>query len=117
MDASISKPVQARELFELVDQVIPAPVQTDQSSDDLSLSEEGVDWTAALRIVGNDREILGEIVAVFLDEYPRWLAQMRAAVAVQAAPALRRVADILSRRPAPIRACARAPRPPRLCSH
>jgi CheY-like chemotaxis protein/HPt (histidine-containing phosphotransfer) domain-containing protein len=108
MDGYISKPVQARELFELVDQVIPAPVQTDQSSDDLSLSEEGVDWTAALRIVGNDCEILGEIVAVFLDEYPRWLAQMRAAFAVQAAPALRRVAHTIKGSLAQFGACSAA---------
>jgi HPt (histidine-containing phosphotransfer) domain-containing protein len=46
----------------------------------------------ALKRVAGDRELLRELVTVFLDECPRWLEELRAAVAGQDATRVQRLA-------------------------
>jgi HPt (histidine-containing phosphotransfer) domain-containing protein len=39
-----------------------------------------IDWGAALEYVGGDRQLLGDLVGIFFEECPRWLAELRGAV-------------------------------------
>lgn len=56
---------------------------------------ELVDWAVALQRVAGDRELLRELVTVFLDECPRWLAELRAAVAGHDAARVQRLAHTI----------------------
>jgi len=56
------------------------------------LQEHVLDHATALSRVGGDLELLKEIAALFLDEYPRELAEMRKALATGDAPTLERSA-------------------------
>jgi HPt (histidine-containing phosphotransfer) domain-containing protein len=60
-----------------------------------SLPVDVLDWAAALKSVGGDRAILREMVAIFLKECPRWLAEVRQAVARENGNLLRRVAHTI----------------------
>jgi HPt (histidine-containing phosphotransfer) domain-containing protein len=46
-----------------------------------SLPETGLDRHVALSRVGGDEELLKEIAAIFLDDYPKGLAEIREALA------------------------------------
>jgi HPt (histidine-containing phosphotransfer) domain-containing protein len=46
-----------------------------------SLPETGLDRHVALLRVGGDEELLREIAAIFLDDYPKGLAEIREAIA------------------------------------
>jgi HPt (histidine-containing phosphotransfer) domain-containing protein len=54
-----------------------------------------VNLAAALDLVDGDRELLGEVVGVFLQEYPRQLASVRDAVERRDPQAVRRTAHLL----------------------
>ena len=56
------------------------------------LQEQVLDLATALARVGGDLELLKEIAALFLDEYPRALDDIHAALANGDAPALERAA-------------------------
>jgi PAS domain S-box-containing protein len=88
MDHYIAKPVRARELLAVIEQVIagparPAPAAGQEGAADV------LDWAAALDRLQGDRELLGELVEVFRDECPRLLAQVREAVAASDAGRLK----------------------------
>jgi two-component system sensor histidine kinase/response regulator len=92
MDGYVSKPVQARELFDVIERMVPAAAPADGQED---AAEVAVDWDKALRSVGGDREILRELVGVFLGECPQWLAELREALARADARVVRRLAHNL----------------------
>ena len=54
-----------------------------------------VNLAAALALVDGDRELLGELVGVFLEEYPGQLASVRDAVERRDPQGLRRTAHLL----------------------
>jgi two-component system sensor histidine kinase/response regulator len=54
-----------------------------------------VNLAAALALVDGDRELLGELVGVFLQEYPRQMASVRDAVERRDPQCLRRTAHLL----------------------
>jgi len=91
MDEYISKPIRAKRLFELIAAVAGGPVEPKEPS--LVASAEGkpeaFDWSDALRTVQGDRELLREIVDAFLQESPRLMAEIRQAISVGDAAALR----------------------------
>jgi PAS domain S-box-containing protein len=97
MDGYVSKPVRARELFEAIDSIGAGPGRAGAwSADDLLASDDAdgddIDWTAALEYVGGDRKMLRDLVAIFLDEYPRWLDELRQAIRARDLPVIKRVA-------------------------
>jgi two-component system, sensor histidine kinase and response regulator len=50
------------------------------------------DPAAALSRVGGDEALLKELIGVFIEEYPAWIDELRAAVAARDAPRVRRAA-------------------------
>ena len=57
-----------------------------------SPSIEHLDWGNALRGVNGDFQLLQELVQIFLDEVPKWLDQLRRAIAAGDRDAARRTA-------------------------
>jgi CheY-like chemotaxis protein/HPt (histidine-containing phosphotransfer) domain-containing protein len=87
MDGYVSKPIQPRELWQAIQQVAAAagrrPVpETRQASSAGSVdAAEVLDSAEALRRVGDDLGTLRELVDLFIEDYPRRLADARAALA------------------------------------
>jgi CheY-like chemotaxis protein len=93
MDAYVSKPVHPQQLFQAIGTLAPdpAPAGTVTEADPVAAWDPG----AALARVGGDRELLKELVHLFLDECPKWLAEIRQALDAHDAAALRRAAHSL----------------------
>lgn len=53
------------------------------------------DLSAALSRVAGDEALLKELIAIFIEEYPGWIADLRAAVAAADAPRVRRAAHTI----------------------
>jgi HPt (histidine-containing phosphotransfer) domain-containing protein len=91
MDAYLAKPIKTERLREMVarfaaaggEEAPPAP------------SAPPATLTAALRAVGDDRELLAELTALFVDDYPKRLMELHAAVAEADAERLRQAAHAL----------------------
>jgi PAS domain S-box-containing protein len=88
MDAYVSKPVQAAEMFEAIASVIPP---------DMRVNELPAVWNRAkaLAHVGGDSELLRELAALFIAECPDRMADIRAAVEQTDAAKLRLAAHTL----------------------
>jgi HPt (histidine-containing phosphotransfer) domain-containing protein len=90
MDSYISKPIQARELYELLERFLPAavaPAATEAKSPPVAH-----DWSGALEKVGGDHELLQELVRVFLEEWPKWKQELGQALAAGESAQVRRLA-------------------------
>jgi two-component system, sensor histidine kinase and response regulator len=78
MDGYVSKPIQPRDLNEAISRIAGVVPETNPLSpsgaDDVNLAE-------ALARVGDDAELLAQVAGLFLDESPKQLADLRAAVA------------------------------------
>ena len=53
---------------------------------------QSVNWEAAREYVGGDEDLLRELLKVFLDECPRWMAELDRAIATSDATAVQRTA-------------------------
>jgi two-component system, sensor histidine kinase and response regulator len=80
MDAYVAKPIRPEELFEAIDALsrtsgsgIEQPAQQE--------TKDVLDRTAALAQMGGDTHLLAEMAALLLDDCPRQLSAIRAAVA------------------------------------
>jgi HPt (histidine-containing phosphotransfer) domain-containing protein len=89
MDDYVSKPVRSEDLKAALDRWLQkAPIlqfKNPPSSKTLAPSvpvtmKEAVDMREALARVDGDKELLGEMAALFLEEYPRFLAQIQEAI-------------------------------------
>jgi two-component system sensor histidine kinase/response regulator len=82
MDSYVSKPIRAQELFRVIESLLlrtgdqPAATATNTEA-----AEPPFDRGAILARVEGDRDLLQEIVALFLEETPRLLSEIRAAIA------------------------------------
>lgn len=93
MDDYVSKPIRAQELFETLRKLFGG---ADTSSPPPPAAKSGpLDWSAALEAVQGDQDILREVTVVFLEECPRLLARIRAAIDQQDAAGLRLAAHTL----------------------
>jgi signal transduction histidine kinase/CheY-like chemotaxis protein len=95
MDAYVSKPLRAGELFDAIEGQAP----TDGTSGD-TMSEEDtrvpvVDWEAAVNHFEGDVDLLKEIAELFLDESPILMYQMKEALNRGDASALERAAHTI----------------------
>jgi CheY-like chemotaxis protein/HPt (histidine-containing phosphotransfer) domain-containing protein len=90
MDGYVPKPIQAEELRRAIEELVP-------SGTDLGAQTNGavLDAAGALEGVAGDRKLLTELVRVFAAQCPRWLAEIRAAVAENDAGRLHRAAHTL----------------------
>jgi two-component system, sensor histidine kinase and response regulator len=83
MDGYVAKPIQIRELLESIAKLIPSAATTSTSTaGDASAFEEsaGIDWNAAMKSVAGDRDLLRDLVRIFLAVSPPWLTELRQAV-------------------------------------
>jgi HPt (histidine-containing phosphotransfer) domain-containing protein len=88
MDGYIAKPIQAHELLEVIERVVPAPPPAGETG-------PPVDWAVALKAVGGDEDILRELAEVFLATSPRWLEELRASVGRRDTAGVRRMAHTM----------------------
>jgi signal transduction histidine kinase/HPt (histidine-containing phosphotransfer) domain-containing protein len=91
MDGYVSKPVQAQKLSEEIERVLSVSIETKSLNDCGGLMEtetrtreldvESVfDSVAALEGASGDEELLTEISAMFLDDYPRRMSNIKEAI-------------------------------------
>ncbi len=96
MDAYVSKPVRARELFETMESVLtvgrarPAPEAAPEQE-----TPAGLDWKTAMEAVQGDQGLLRELIEIFLDDGPKLMSQAREAQAEGDAAVLQRAAHTL----------------------
>jgi signal transduction histidine kinase/CheY-like chemotaxis protein/HPt (histidine-containing phosphotransfer) domain-containing protein len=97
-DGYVKKPISLSELLEAIDDVLPRPAEAPPASAraPVSAASEGVfDRAAALDRLAGDEGLLRELCEVFLEEEPKWRAEIRAAVAARDAALLKRAAHTL----------------------
>ena len=93
MDGYITKPVRAKELFETIDRLAAGPPAA--TVPEPPAEAVGIDWSAALEYVGGDEHMLRDLIGIFLVEAPRWLSELREAVARGRAADVKRLAHNL----------------------
>jgi signal transduction histidine kinase/CheY-like chemotaxis protein/HPt (histidine-containing phosphotransfer) domain-containing protein len=96
-DGYVRKPISIHELLEAIDRLLPpgdeAPTAAAAApADD---GPEPFDRAAALGRLAGDEALLRELVGVFLEEYPAWMADIRAAVRARDPQILQRAAHTL----------------------
>jgi CheY-like chemotaxis protein/HPt (histidine-containing phosphotransfer) domain-containing protein len=95
MDDYICKPIRLEDLLNAIEsllgslgeRVIPAPARSN--------GNDVVDKAALLSHVGDDWTLVGEIIRLFLDDYPRLMAEIRQSIDQRNAAALMRAAHTL----------------------
>ncbi|MBV9122500.1 MAG: response regulator [Planctomycetes bacterium] len=95
MDGYISKPIRLPELLKAIEDVLSIPSIPVPPPAAATPTPEPLDWTTALAEVQGDQQLLRELAALFLQESPQWLAEIRTAVDQGDAPLLRRAAHTL----------------------
>jgi len=76
MDGYLSKPVRMRDLLAEIQRLLPSPSATMNVTPELGATPMPmIDYAQALDRVGGDRELLAELAALFLDEYPRLMSE------------------------------------------
>jgi PAS domain S-box-containing protein len=95
MDGFVSKPLQGEELFRVIAAHCP-PASAEEETPAEEPEDPGiVDEATALARVGGDLGLFKDLVALFHDECPGLMAEMRQAIDQNDAPCLRRAAHTL----------------------
>jgi CheY-like chemotaxis protein/HPt (histidine-containing phosphotransfer) domain-containing protein len=94
MDGYVSKPVRQKELFEAIEGAVPS-AGPDPSPERTPPALAFLDWKEALSHVGGDRQLLRELVDLFLEHCPRWLADVRRAATQGDGPKLKAAAHAI----------------------
>jgi CheY-like chemotaxis protein/HPt (histidine-containing phosphotransfer) domain-containing protein len=92
MDGYLGKPIQAHELRQAVAALVPAGGATGAAAPAPAAAADGVDRARVLAHIGDDRELLRDVIDIFLRESPRLLTAVRTAIAAADAAALHRAA-------------------------
>jgi two-component system sensor histidine kinase/response regulator len=95
MDAYISKPIQAAELYAAIRAAAPQFCEVNLPAAGEPALENGCNWEAALERVGGDRTLLAELAMLFVSEWPRWQAECEAALDERDFGLLRRTAHTI----------------------
>ncbi len=80
MDGYVSKPIDPNELFATIEEVAGAMGRSQEPSSGSGSSSPGIDYEMLLGRVGGDRQLLAELVNIFLDECPKMLGQIQDAI-------------------------------------
>jgi len=80
MDAYVSKPVRAGELFETIERVMPASARSGLGMPLEGDSSEVIDWNGAFKHFEGDVELLKEIAGIFLEDSPLVMDKMKDAL-------------------------------------
>jgi CheY-like chemotaxis protein len=81
MDGYVSKPIQARQLWQAIEELLPSEARTEANAAMVEREGRAFDRAAALAHLGGDADLLGELAELFLADCPRLLADVNAAVA------------------------------------
>jgi CheY-like chemotaxis protein len=91
-DGYLSKPIRADALREvLLDQDLARPAPPAASHDGPDCGQGTFDRKTALENLGDDEKLLEELLGLFLDDCPRLVGEIRAAIVTANAPALKRL--------------------------
>ena len=93
MDGYVSKPIEAKELFEMIEGTVAVPVVKNQASEESIASP--VNWDEALARVEGDHQLLADMAKLFLDDGPKLFSDVRSAIAGHDSKALERAAHAL----------------------
>jgi CheY-like chemotaxis protein/HPt (histidine-containing phosphotransfer) domain-containing protein len=88
MDDYVSKPVRAQELYDAISRAVGVGTAAVVAGDEGRPPARPIDWTSARKHAGEDEQLLRELARLFLTEHPRWLADVRQALASADAAAL-----------------------------
>ncbi|HWG42328.1 MAG TPA: PAS domain S-box protein [Gemmataceae bacterium] len=91
MDGYVAKPIQARELFQAIAELLPVSPAVEESSAPAVV----LDRVEALQHVGGDPELLRELIGVFLQDCPRMMEEAREALQASDVLKLKRAAHSL----------------------
>ncbi|MGC8639521.1 MAG: GAF domain-containing protein [Isosphaeraceae bacterium] len=92
MDAYVAKPIRPRELFEALESLIPGVADAAALP---GAERPAFEQTEALDRVDDDIDLLKELAGLFLEQAPRWMEQIRAALASRDARSLQETAHTL----------------------
>jgi two-component system, sensor histidine kinase and response regulator len=99
MNDYLVKPIRSQQLFETVEALAAGAVRTADDGGGRPADNVGgagaMDWSVALSAVEGDRELLREIIAAFLGEWPQLLAELEASVGAGRAPGVQRAAHTI----------------------
>ncbi len=95
MDGYVAKPIQPRELWQALNELVPHDVPAEKPVPASESSGDVMNQAAALACVGGDRSLLKELIQLFGRECPGWLKDIRDAIAQKDAGRLRRAAHTL----------------------
>jgi CheY-like chemotaxis protein/HPt (histidine-containing phosphotransfer) domain-containing protein len=100
MDGYVTKPIQIRELLDVIEQYLPAtakaaPAPPAVAAPPAEAALEVLDAKAVLGRVEGDRELLSSLIRIFVTEAPALMQEMRKALAERDEKALERVAHTL----------------------
>jgi PAS domain S-box-containing protein len=95
MDEYVSKPIRANDLYDAIRRAMNPGSVPQRQADEKALPAGQIDWVSAREHVGGDEKLLRELVRLFLKEQPRWLADLRRALAAGNTAALRDAAHTL----------------------
>jgi CheY-like chemotaxis protein len=95
MDAYLSKPLQAPQLFEVMERLIPGSAPVAGVVNEPELSGVAFSYDAILRRVEGDHELLQEIIGMFFSETPQLLATIQESIARSDGKALQQTAHSL----------------------
>ena len=96
MDDYISKPIRPAQLYQaLAIATGRIPEESSTSGGSPQLTNQLVDWTVALETVGGDRELLSDLIKVFLTEWKGMIRDIEQAVQKQSKLDIRRTAHSL----------------------
>ena len=95
MDSYISKPIQADELSRVIETLVGKTRSTIAEPIEGVPARMKLDHPALLAQVGGDMELLRDIVSLFIEDYPRGLSEIRAAIGCNDSRALESAAHAL----------------------
>ncbi len=95
MDAYVSKPIDPGKLYDVIDTITVATDEHDEAIPDAGSSQYVLDESELLNRVGGDRELLMDLVSLFLEDYPTTLREIREATQNRDPEGLRRSAHAL----------------------
>ena len=100
MDDYLSKPLRADDLLAMIQRLTsqprPGPTPAAAGGSSAGPVNDVFDYATSVRQVGDDAELLAELVAVFLEQLPKLLHPLAAAVASADARAIRQTAHALT---------------------
>lgn len=94
MDGYVSKPIRVSELYQTIADVLDSQEPLNSKTSPRS-APSLVNWDKALEIVQDDYDLLVDITQAFLEEMPKMLNELNAALAENDGPAFQRAAHTL----------------------